>query len=115
MVIRLCGSVIIIFVLSLRKFLRGLRPTTREAAHVAHGPAIQSFETPLLGRSELGGNLERGQVAKGVAYAVQLGLELHGPGRQRWRRRLVHRASRTPQQLLAAGRVGYSPRLHEAQ
>jgi hypothetical protein len=57
-----------------------LSPTTREAAHVAHGPAIQSFETPLLGRSKLGGDLERGQVAKGVAYAVQLGLELHDPG-----------------------------------
>ncbi|MDX9742082.1 MAG: hypothetical protein RBT81_13045 [Gammaproteobacteria bacterium] len=57
-----------------------MSPTTREAAHVAHGPAIQSFETPLLGRSKLGGDLERGQVAKGVAYAVQLGLELHDPG-----------------------------------
>ena len=85
--------------------------------HLVEHSAVQGLETPLLGRGQLGGDLECREVGERTPYAVQFGLELRGSGRQCRAGHLVasQMLERGAHQLLPIGRVGHAPGPDEHQ
>lgn len=67
---------------------------------------LDGLEAAALGRGEVVGEREGGQVVERAADALEAPLELDGAGRDRWRRRLgAHAAERVAQELAAVGLV----------
>ena len=83
---------------------------------VGDGPGVEGLESATLGRGEVLGEREGGEVVEGAPDVLEAALELDGAGRDGGGRGLrAQAAERVAQQLSAVGLVGAAEELDQTQ